>query len=236
MRLAIMTLCGLGLITPAIAQEMPKIVGSLSFVSANAVDASQLLPPPPAPGSFQAGEELKTLHQIGHDASPAAITAAKSDAKNETVFLFAPAMGAAFDAQHDPATAALFAKIAVDADLFEKQAKNHWQRPRPFETDATLVPACGAGKKASYSYPSGHAVEAWTQGTVLAALVPARAQAIRARAAGFAYERLICGVHYPSDIEAGHVFGVALAQAILASPGFAQEAAAARAELARVGK
>lgn len=228
MRLATLLLAA-ALALPATAKTV-----KLSFVGADAINPIALLPAPPADDSLQTREELKTLHQIAQDATAAEKSAARADSKNETVFLLAPAVGADFSAANYPATAALFAKIQDDGDYFEKISKKIFMRPRPYVLDGSLVPACRPRKKPSYSYPSGHAIEAWTQATVLAALLPAKATAILARAEQFAFEREVCGVHYPSDVEAGHVLGLTLGKAILASPDFATAAAAARQELAKV--
>jgi acid phosphatase (class A) len=234
MRLFTLALLGTCLLAPAMAGDMARMDGSVSFVGTDALNPTRILPPPPANDSFQTIEELRSLHQIAADATKAQVAAALADSKNETVFLFANATDANFTAAQFPATAALFKKIAIDGEFFEQMAKKTWQRPRPYVFDKSLIPACGASKKPSFSYPSGHAIEVWTQGTVLAALLPSHATAIEIRAANYAFEREICGSHYPSDLEAGHLLGVALADKILASAGFQREAAAARNELARV--
>ncbi len=234
MRLLTVALLGACLLAPAMAGDMAHMDGGIAFVGTNALVPTGILPPPPANDSFETTEELKSLHQIAADATNTQVAAALADSKNETVFLFAPAIDANFTALQFPATAALFKKIAVDGEIYERMAKQTWQRPRPYVFDKSLIPACGASKKPSFSYPSGHAIEVWTQGTVLAALLPSHAAAIKVRAANYAFEREICGAHYSSDLAAGHLLGVILADKILASAEFQREAAAARDELARV--
>ena len=231
MRLSFIALLGACLLSPAMAQNMG---GGLNFLAAHAIDPTHLLPPPPANDSFQTNAELASLQQINDTSSPQQKAAALADSKNETVFLFAPVMGTDFTAAKFPATAALFKQVSDDADFFEHAAKKIWRRPRPYLMDKNLIPACGAPKKPSFSYPSGHAIQAWSQGMVLAALLPSKAAAIESRAAAFAFEREICGAHYPSDLEAGHAMALVLAEQILASPKFQREAAAARRELALV--
>jgi acid phosphatase (class A) len=212
----------------------PALAADPAFIGPDAVNPIALLPPPPANQSFETTEELKSLHQIAADRSAKATAQALADSKNETVFLFAPALGAGFTPTNFRATTALFKKVASDAEFFEHPAKKFWQRPRPYSLDPSLVPACANSTGKTFSYPSGHSTEAWTQGMVLAALLPAKSDAIHARAQEFAFEREICGVHYSSDIEAGHVLGVAIAGKILASPEFQQESTAARLELQKI--
>ena len=65
--------------------------------------------------------------------------------------------------------------------------------------------------------------------------MPEKAQPILARAQEYAYSRVVCGAHYPTDIEASHVLGVELAMMMLRDPGFAAQFEAARAELRAAG-
>jgi len=69
----------------------------------------------------------------------------------------------------------------------------------------------------------------------LAALMPEKAQAILARAHEYAYSRVVCGAHYPSDIEASHVLGTELAMLMLENPAFHTQFLAARDELRSAG-
>ena len=57
------------------------------------------------------------------------------------------------------------------------------------------------------------------------------AQAILAHAAQYAERRLVCDVHYRSDIVAGQQFGTVLALKLMQNPQFRSRMAAARAEL-----
>ena len=72
---------------------------------------------------------------------------------------------------------------------------------------------------------------AFSMGVVLAALMPEKAQVILARAEEFGEHRLVCGVHFRSDIVAGQQFGTALALRLMEKPEFKSEMDASRAEL-----
>ena len=54
-----------------------------------------------------------------------------------------------------------------------------------------------------------------------------------ARADEFARNRIVAGVHYPTDVEAGKVAGTAIAASLFACPAFQAEEAAAIPELRR---
>ena len=65
------------------------------------------------------------------------------------------------------------------------------------------------------SFPSGHAMSSFACATVLARLAPRLAIPAYTLAALIALSRVYVGVHYPLDIVAGAVLGVAVATALL---------------------
>jgi acid phosphatase (class A) len=71
-------------------------------------------------------------------------------------------------------------------------------------------------------------------GIVLADLVPEKRSQIMARASEYGFNRVVGGVHYRSDIEAGRIAGSVIAQALFMSEDFRTQLAAARAELRKV--
>ena len=80
------------------------------------------------------------------------------------------------------------------------------------------------------SWPSGHAMLGWTYALLLAELVPEQADAVLLRGRQFGDSRVVCGVHYPSDVEAGRAVGAALVARLHAEPQFVADMAAAKAE------
>lgn len=92
---------------------------------------------------------------------------------------------------------------------------------RPFNLpDNDLRPLDAS--KMSPSYPSGHTTAGAALGAVLAHMVPEKSASLYARADDFGHSRLIAGVHYRSDVEAGKLLGIAVAQEAFANdPKFA---------------
>jgi undecaprenyl-diphosphatase len=66
----------------------------------------------------------------------------------------------------------------------------------------------------TFSFPSGHATVSFACATVLALAVPRLRWPLFALAALVAWSRVYVGVHYPGDVLAGAVLGVAIATAL----------------------
>ena len=200
------------------------------FQPETAYNPAQLLPPPPADGSAENKAEMNELQTLQRDSSAAEYAHAKEDGEAESVMAFAGVMGPGFDLKALPKTAALFADLRKEEKDAAKRAKNYFQRNRPWVLESSLK-TCTRNDDPKSSYPSGHATMGYSFAVVLAALVPEKAPAIMARAADYANSRLICAVHYRSDIVAGQVLGTAVAVELFSVPKFKAEFDAARAEL-----
>jgi acid phosphatase (class A) len=67
---------------------------------------------------------------------------------------------------------------------------------------------------------------------VIAEVVPEKASPILARGKAFGDSRIICGVHFQSDIEAGRYLGSAMVSRLHDDPAFMADLAKAKAEVA----
>jgi acid phosphatase (class A) len=198
-----------------------------SFASAG-LDIGGLLPAPPANGSPAQKSELLLLHNIQQTRTPAQVAAAEADAAEKDIFIFRTALGPAFSPVALPLISALSADISANEPPIVKAAKRFFDRERPFVADPTLHNVCPAE---SGSYPSEHTANAYLEADVLAAMVPERRDAIFARAENYAYNRLVCGVHYPSDLQAGKVVADAMIGPMMNNPTFQAEFVRAETEL-----
>jgi acid phosphatase (class A) len=66
---------------------------------------------------------------------------------------------------------------------------------------------------------------------VLAEVAPDRANAIFARGLAFGQSRVVCGVHWKSDVEAGRIIGAATVSRLRLDPVFQAQVAEARKEV-----
>jgi membrane-associated phospholipid phosphatase len=101
-----------------------------------------------------------------------------------------------------------------DATIAAWEAKYFYNRPRPSATDVSVVP--GVSVPQSPSYPSDYAAAAGAAAEVLAYLIPAEANQFRIMAEEAGRSRLLAGVEYPSDYQAGLELGRKVAAEVIA--------------------
>ena len=200
------------------------------YVTGRMLDLAPLMPPPPVVGSVEDKADLAAVIQAQAAASEARKHQAFVDSDESVDIVLGAVMGAGFDLARLPKTAALFARIGESEDDTLDAAKPHFARPRPWIGHADVVQPIAKPTK-SGSYPSGHTTRAALYAIVMSAMVPERQRDIWQRAQDYAQSRVIGGMHYPSDLEAGWRAGTAMAAVMFALPNFQADFAAAKAEL-----
>jgi acid phosphatase (class A) len=203
-----------------------------SFVSAEETHALQILPAPGTAQSERTQAELAELHRLEATRSDAQKTAAMADDKEETIFIFKQQIGDWFNAQTLPQTAAFGLRVKNDEGINTAPAKKGFARVRPYNLDTSLHPVC-VTKTIDDSYPSGHATTGYLMALTLVDMLPEKRDAILARADNYANNRLLCGVHYRSDIEASKLVAYTIHAVMANKPQYQQELAVARAEVQR---
>ena len=199
------------------------------YLTGKMLDPTVLVPPPPVKGS---PADLADMQAV-LDAQAAASDARKHQAlvdSDETVFvMFTPVLGETFNAAALPKAAAMFERIGASEDDTLDAAKPYFGRVRPWLANPAVKAIAKPTK--SGSYPSGHTTRVGIEAAVLAIILPEKKTEIWARAADYAQSRVIGGMHYPSDIEAGWRTAAAMAAVILSQPGFQADLAAAKVEV-----
>ena len=204
---------------------------SARYLPATAVDLTQLLPGPPAAGTALAQQDMDAVLRAQAARTPESVAAAEADAV-VSVFRFADVLGANFTGDRLPITAALFKAVAKDATTIGRRAKDDWHRPRPYRTNDSIKPLVDVSTDGSY--PSGHAMFGCMTAVLLGVMVPEQRAALLARGQAYAHNRVVAGVHYPTDVEAGCTSGRIVAAVLLQAPGFQADFVAARSETRRV--
>ncbi|ATQ44590.1 acid phosphatase [Caulobacter mirabilis] len=203
-----------------------------------APDASAFLPPPPEAGSLRQQADVETYRTTRKLEGGDRWRQAAADNEIETPSaprVFDDALGVRFDPVKTPTLALLLGRMLGDLETIQTPAKKGYFRPRPFVAEPAttcITPEPWLGR--SGSYPSGHAAMGWAWALVLAELAPDRADAILVRGIAYGESRVVCGVHYASDVEAGRLVGAAMVARLKADPAFQTDFKRAREELRRL--
>lgn len=212
-----------------------KAVGYLD--KADAPDSLRLVPPPPAAGSpGMALDEAVAKQALALRGTPR-FTQATEDADLSFpagARQFACALGVPVDAQRTPHLYALLERSRIDASAATKAAKNHYQRARPFMVNGepTCTPEDEDGLRDNGSYPSGHSAIGWAWALILTEVAPERTDDLLDRGRNYAESRLVCNVHWQSDILEGRHMGAAAVARLHDNAAFRADLDAARSEVA----
>lgn len=226
------------------------------YTTLEQIDGVVLLPPAPSPDSAVQKQDLAAVLATQKSRTPELIKRAETDRDFQG---FATVLGSQFSIAAIPTTAAFIRKVTGETSAMVDRVKDCWQRPRPFIFSKDVQPADDAGQNmmtkpgavvkndaphdagspckaaetpiASYSYPSGAANNGMTAGILLAQMIPEKRREIFARAWEYGENRIILGIHFPSDIEAGRINATAMIAVMMQNPAFRTDLAAARTEV-----
>lgn len=208
----------------------PKTV----FVSVEQLAISGLLPGPPAAGSAAAAAELAEIHRLQESRTSEQITRAQADDAQEDIFIYRRQLGDGFTRENLPLTAKLSDHVHANEGVVVNPAKMFYHRARPYVADKTLNPVCKVKTDPNdFAYPSGHSTSGYLEALTLVMMVPEKREAILARADDYAHNRLVCGMHYASDIAASKLTAYATIGLMMNNRQFEEELAAAKRETRR---
>lgn len=202
------------------------------------VDSLALLPPPPSGGSEE---------HAADDVARQSVTTLRESARWKLAFrdsdysspkavdAFACTLGITITQADTPHLNMLLRRSLVDAGLATYKAKTHYNRTRPFvaANDNTICsPLEEAALRKDGSYPSGHSAIGWAWGLILAEIAPDKANDLIQRGYDFGQSRVVCGVHWQSDVNAGRLVASAVIAQLHANPDFMAQLGAAKKEVA----
>ncbi len=198
-----------------------------------------LIPPAPAEGSTTlARDEAASRKGLALRGTPRWEMAAR-DAElmfPEAAEAFTCALDAPISEADTPHLYMLLRRTLADAGQSTSSAKDHYQRPRPFmmNNEPTCSPEWEDHLRKNGSYPSGHTAIGWTWALVLAEIAPDRIDAILARGRAYGQSRVVCNVHWQSDVFEGRFMGAATVARLHTNPAFLANLEEAKKELAGV--
>lgn len=198
-------------------------------------DSVQILPPPPAHNAPLDMADRAAFNGTRALKGSARWDLAANDVSEGAAAVldnFACVLGTRIDQARVPAVINLLERARLDLARATRGPKIHYRRLRPFVGNE--APICVQRTQAladSFSYPSGHATQGWAYALILAALVPEKATPILTRGRAYGESRIVCGVHWLSDVVAGRLTGSTVFAALMGDPAFRADLEKARAEL-----
>ena len=173
----------------------------------------------PGLGTPQYQAELAIMHWLQDTRTPADVTRAGLESSPDLA-CFLTALGTGMDASNFPATQALLRQAERDLKPIIARLKARYDRPRPYVVDPTLLPALAEDGKPSF--PSKHAALGALFAALLIQLDPDDRDALAREGSLIGDDRVMAGLHWPSDDTAGQRLGGAFAGYWSAWPGSAQ--------------
>ncbi|WP_264050156.1 acid phosphatase [Methylobacterium flocculans] len=148
---------------------------------------------------------------------------------------FACVIGQRIDQSRAPALMTLLERTRLDIARATRAPKLHYRRLRPFVgNEAEICVIRTSELSNAFSFPSSHATQAWTYASIMATLMPEKATQFFVRARSYGESRVVCGLHWLSDIEAGRTTASAVYATLQGDPGFRSDLEKARTELGKL--
>jgi acid phosphatase (class A) len=238
-------------LTLAAALLVPAVPGwaqnaaTYHYVAPSEIDCAKILPGitplTDDEAKVEKDFEISKVVEIQKEATPADVQRACAEANTSdhlpSPYSFSDVIGPWFKADNAniSLTATLLKNVLDDAEGVVKPAKKHWDRVRPFRQDPDdvklqtdnpgEVPAA-----TSASYPSGHGTDGIIFALVLSDLAPQLKDKLMARGIQYGDDRVVLGLHFPSDIAAGRALGESFYAVLKTKKAYQDDLAAAKAQ------
>ncbi len=208
------------------------------FLKIEASEYLSLIPPYPVLQSMEDEADMAGVRQWQQSGETPRWQLAQADAQ-VSYERFAEAYGSAISPASTPILVHLLDKVEANLSGVMGRAKMFYNRPRPYQRmqmskvcGFSTAPTAEAAPKSGNSYPSGHATFGWSVALLLAEVAPERAQTILTRGREYGESRIVCGVHFPSDVHAGEILVSDIMGRLHDLPEFRREVGCARQERA----
>ena len=189
------------------------------------------LPPPPAADSPEQLKDLDAVRMAQTERTDGRLARVRGDAEM-SILRFADVLGDKFDLEKLPITADVLDQAFVDGDNALNCAKRAYDRPRPFMEDPSIETV--VERPGNASYPSGHSFFGNLNARLLSRLLPEYADELMPRGNEYGDNRIIAGVHFPSDVRGGRLAAGVIETALMSDPVFVADFERARVEIRQV--
>ncbi|WP_068086430.1 phosphatase PAP2 family protein [Novosphingobium rosa] len=190
------------------------------------------LAPRPAPGSPRDSADRAFFQQTRKLEGTPRWTQAQADAGKGVLKAFACAAGTTLSAENAPRLVKLLSRYRTDMITLTRIAPQEAQRP--YQRDKGAVCLTDKALTMAGNTPSIQSAWAWTIGLILGEALPARGDALMARARSYGDSAAICGFASVSEVMAGRDLAGPLLARARAEAEFRTDLAAAQQEVAHV--
>jgi acid phosphatase (class A) len=221
--------------SPAVKEIAPGLLEGY-LATEELPNSLELLPPPPEEGSagFTLDEE-RSREALALRGTPRWQQAARDANLHfpEAAEAFSGVIGIPITEEETPHLYMLLHRSLTDAGLSTYRAKNHYNRARPFmmNREPICTPEDRDALTRDGSYPSGHTAIGWAWALILCEIFPERTDEILARGREFGESRMVCNVHWQSDVQEGRFMGAATVARLHADAGFLTDLERAKREV-----
>ncbi len=201
----------------------------------------KLLAPAPSPDSVQALSDKELSEKLLKLQNTLRWEMAIDDAYvyfPKAAGTFSCALGIAINKEQTPFIYRVLSRTLTDAGYSTEEAKKAYKRQRPFMQNHKPIctPEDEKALRADGSYPSGHTALGWAWGLILTEIAPKHANTILRRAKAYGESRMVCNVHWKSDVEAGRTMGSSVVAVLHTKKEFLSDLASAKIEYKKAVK
>lgn len=194
-----------------------------------------ILAPLPAPGSPRDAYDRAVFARTRALAGTPRWTQAQADAGKGVLNAFACAAGTTLSAENAPRLVKLLSRYRTDMINLTRATPQDPQRPYQRDKGQEGGNVCLADKALTMASgtPSIQSAWAWTIGLILSQALPARTDALMARARAYGDSAAICGFASASEVAAGRDLAAPLLARATTVPEFRDDLAAALTDIAQ---
>jgi len=185
----------------------PSDIGYLS--KNKIIDITSIIGAPPTIDSLKFANDKaisEPVYSINHDSEEyKQATMSSEDSVEELMNSFSESFGQELSIDKTPAIYKILSKLIIDANNSKNMAKIFYKRQRPyvfFDRQPCVLVLEDSDSVENFSYPSGHTTRAWTFALLLTSLKNNNTIALFDKAKSIGRDRVVCGVHWQSDVEA----------------------------------
>lgn len=202
------------------------VKGVKVYIDPDEFESTHYLAPPPE--GIHTDDDMALVMRWQDRRTPEMAQVALEDSE-QSVFRWADVLGLEWKEENFPIAKQFFHQVYKTESYLNKQGKAKWNRARPGAVNEDIE---AVSEFKNYgSYPSGHAAFSHFTAIVLSDMVPEKREEIMRRGWEKAFNRVIGGVHFPSDVEAGRMLGAICAVMVKDNPAFLADFEEAREEV-----